>query len=310
MNFSVWKALPALAIGATFLGAGGEPLRGADPSPPPNGSVMIQSLGLAAEVPERAPGLPVYVWGGETEMVALAVEAPLGARLNVRADVFQVGAGSLLAPLAKDLVVADSLDFSDRTRRTVTFAFTAPVVRRTAAIVLRFRAQTPPAGDPARWEPVGEVNGAVFEEPVALAGTLAAELAKRDLRLAVFGKSPALRAFFAQRKVEFEDLGPERPETFNSKLLYAAEVPLTRTPDAWPPREAVRAGAKLFLFTPKNSPLAGVFTTPIGSGFVVKVSLPILVNLPRSPLRQTELVELFRGTLVFSDQSAAAAAAD
>lgn len=310
MNLPAWKAPFALAVGAVLLGAGGEPLRAAEPSPAPGRSVTIQSLGPAAEVPERAAGVPVYVWGGETETVALAVEAPPGARLNVRADVFQVGASNLLAPLARDLVVADGLDFSDRTRRTVTFAFTAPVVRHTAAIVLRFRAQTEPAGDPARWEPVGEVNGAVFEGPAALAGTLSAELAKRDLRLAVFGESPALRAFFAQRGIPFEDLGPERPETFNPKMVHAAEVPLTRTPDAWPPRDAVRAGAKLFLFTPKPSPLAGVFTTPIGSGFVVKVSLPILVNLPRSPLHQTELVELFRGTLVFSDQSAAAATAD
>ena len=58
---------------------------------------------------------------GAMPEVTLEIEAPLGTRAQVQADLFQVAAGGLAATLRRNLPVAEALTFDDRPFRRVVF---------------------------------------------------------------------------------------------------------------------------------------------------------------------------------------------
>jgi hypothetical protein len=115
-------------------------------------------------------------------------------------------------------------------------------------------------------------------------------------RLAVFGEGQALRSFFRERHVAFDDLGEDWPAEPDSHTLYLGE---TTTPV--PAQMQTAARLRLALFSkPADSPLLpGVYQTAgEQGGRIWKVTLPGLLDDPGHDPRALEtLTEIFRQTL-------------
>ena len=272
-----------------LLTAGAENLRADDPV-----TVSVRCLG------NQSPVLPtpsLHVFGGGSLSFLVAVDAPLGSRLQLRADVLQTTAGSLAVPLKKDVPLSEELPFESRTHLTVTCTLPSlPTVQRVSRTLLTLRAVAP---DRAALLPAVPME--VFLYPPEVPGewkkTIAARLARSGLsRLEVFGKGTGLRRFLKARRVEFEDGGADWPARLDPRTLYIGDEPASL-----PARLGSTEGGWLLLFQPPEAStlLPGVYQNfPSTAGNIVKVTLPdVLTRLEDDPRSQETLAEIFRRAL-------------
>ena len=288
--------IPRLVLGWLLLSHGGLRLCAADTTAAP--TVQWSCLGLhPSESDSAKPALespPLHVFGDGPLTFDLAVDAPLGTRLTVVADLVQT-AGSIATPLQKSVSVCPELVFDTRTHLVATCSFPAlPAVERATRLLLTLRTG-PEAADSVR-KLVLPVVVYPREGPDEWKKTLAARLTRSGLqRMAIFGAGRALRQFLRARQVVFEDLGKDWPAEPDPRTLYIGE-----TPTPAPPRfnEARDLRLVLFLTNPGDPMLPGVFQTVDARGDLWKVTLPDLLDHPsQDPRAQATLAEIFRQAL-------------
>lgn len=218
----------------------------------------------------------IHVFDGVPATLNLAVEAPLGANVSLRAEVVQVASG-LAAPLAPELKIADAVAFADRTFSIVPASIPLPVVKNKTELRVRFRMET------AGREPLF-CDAQIFVHPKELPETLK----KPPVPLTVFGESPRLRAFLTGQGVPFTDGGDALPSAPRKDVLYLTEI---ETPPAWP------EGMRVVFFSAGLDGLPGVYQRETPPGSVTKVTLPILDNLSTDPLSQEIFARLLASPL-------------
>lgn len=147
------------------------------------------------------------------------MEAPLGARLSLRADLAQTTAGGVGATLLKDMPVSAELPFDERTFLTADYTLPeVPAVARPTSMLLLLRAV---AGNQSAPSPPTPVELFVYppEKPGEWKKMIAAVLAASgSSRLEVFGKGKALRQFLRDRWVDFEDGARNGPPKYDRAL--------------------------------------------------------------------------------------------
>ncbi len=237
----------------------------------------------------------VHAFGGRPLAFDLEVQAPLGSRLKIYADLLQTANGSVATTLRRDVPVSPELVFTDRT--TLTASCRLPdldAVKRTTPMLLRLRTDLAAAkpGDglllPVSVHPP--------EEPDAWKKTLSAWLTHGGLRrLAVFGESRVIRDFLRARKVAFDDLGSDWPAEPAPGSLYVTELPASALAARQPGE--TRGTRWLIFTTPEATSLpAGVYQRIDAAGASgCKVMLPDLFNHPEDhPEKLESLGEIFR----------------
>lgn len=246
--------------------------------------VVVEPLGLAGRETART-GIPVV--GGEPVKFEVAVEAPVGAKFFLCADTIQL-TRDLEAPLQRDLLLGPELSFPTAERRKLTVEVPLPEVKQPTFVQVNFRAgREGPAA--------GQALFIVFPKMAAgeLARVLGAEQKAAGSRLAIFGKSPALREFFKDQKIGFEDLGEEYPKEFSSGLVVLGEVTAA---DLETHRPAGGAGrAILFVRGARQPP--GVYQTITPTGSLTKVTLPLLFGLADNPQNRNLFLDLIKQQL-------------
>ena len=257
-------------------------------------AASVRCLGgeAAAETPSAPPVL--HVFGGAALKFAVAVDAPLGTRLFLRADLLQTAAGKLSAPVQTDVPVSGELSFEARTHLTAACALPGlPVVQRPTHLLLRLRGV---AKDQAA--PLSSTTMELWVYPPEVPGewkkTVAAALAQSGMtRLEVFGRGTRLRQFLKERHVEFEEGGAEWFAVADSHTLYVGDEP-----PLMPARITSVEGLHLVLFQPPGLPmlLPGVYQQADFKGSViVKVILPdLLVHLSDDPRGQQTVAAVLR----------------
>ncbi len=241
----------------------------------------------------------LHVFGGARLVFSAVVDAPLGTRLSLRADLVQTTAGTVILPLQKDAPVSDELSFDARTHLTAPCSLPAlPEVRRPTRLLLTLRSV---GGDPP--DTLSQTTAAVFVYPpenrTEWKKWLAASLARSGMtRLWVFGKGSTLRRWLQDSHADFEDGGAEWPAETHPGTLYLGDDP----PPA-PSRITSTDGWHLVLFLhPDADPLLpGVYqSADAHGGNVLKVTLPgMLDGLSEDPRSQQTLTEIFRRALDF-----------
>jgi len=134
MKKSALFLLPALLVSAILLRAESVQIGVTVPDLP----LQQQGHGLTT--------IPVF--SGTTAKLCLAVEAPLGTKLTIKADLMQIARG-LAAPLARDVPIAEALPFADRTHRIIEAPLAVPDVQRITQILIRLSARS---ADNDKWQ--------------------------------------------------------------------------------------------------------------------------------------------------------------
>lgn len=240
----------------------------------------------------------VHAFGGRPLVFDLVVQAPLGSRLLIYADLLQTANGAVATTLRRDVPISPELVFNDRTVLTASCRLPdLDAVKRVTPMLLRLRTNLPAAqpGDGL----LLPVSVHPHEEPDAWKKSLSAWLTRGGLhRLAVFGEAGEIREFLRARKVAFDDLGGEWPTDPEQGSLYVAVVP----PSALAARRpGGTRGTQWLIFTTSEATSlpAGVYQRVDAAGAsVCKVTLPGLFDHPENhPERLETLREIFRMAL-------------
>ncbi|MDD5348674.1 MAG: hypothetical protein PHQ12_00555 [Chthoniobacteraceae bacterium] len=248
---------------------------------------MVRIDGTSGGQPGAQP--PAYYgFGGQPVTLELAVETPKGEPVDIQADLFQ-RAQTLLAPVQKDIVVAQALNASGFApyRPLVSWKMPLPAVTRETQMLARFRVRT----GAADWQPAGQVLLTVY--PPDFAKEELARVAK-DPGLRVFG-GDALRKFLKAQKTDFEDVGSDLaslPPSPEDKNLYIGEA-TSRQLAQWLTANPAWQGS-LVVFCTDTPLLPGVFVTTQGGLRLAKVTLPMLDTLSTDPRSQKTLVEVLK----------------
>lgn len=246
--------------------------------------VVVEPLGLAGRDTGR-PGISVV--GGEPVKFELAVEAPAGAKFFLYADIKQV-ARDLEAPLQRGLPLGPELNFPTAERRKLTVEIPLPGVKQPTHLLVDFKGDL---SGPA----TGQASFIVFPKmaPGELARSVEAAEKTGASRLAIFGKSPALRAFFKDQKIGFEDLGEEFPKEFSSGSLVLGEVTAADLETHRP----TGASGRAILFASGTRLPPGVYQTITPEGSLTKVTLPLLPGLADNPQNRNLFLDLIKQQL-------------
>lgn len=228
-----------------------------------------------------------YAFGGQSLNVELAVESPEGHHVVIKADLYQKGQ-SLLAPIQKDIAVADTvrLEKNPAIRPLVSWTLPVPEVKRETQMLARFRTSE----NQSEWTPAGQILVTVYPPGLAKEGLAAFGKAQG---LHVFGNGDRLRDFLKAQQVEFDDAGtdltalPPNPEDQGVYLGEATSAELTSWLAAHP-----NWRGNLVVFCPDSPLLPGVFVTAQSGYRTVKVTLPLLDTLATDPRGQKTLLEI------------------
>jgi hypothetical protein len=248
--------------------------------------------------------MPIAAYGGGPLTFDLAVQAPLGTRLRIYADLIQMTSGSLVAPLQRNVAVSPELSFDHCTFMVVPCMLPElAAVRSKTRMVLSLR--TEPKNPDLASGLLLPVFAYPREEPDAWKKMVAAGLARSGLhRLAVFGGSQGLREFLRERNVPFDDLGADWPTEPDTHTLYLAEIDPKQdasTSMSAPKQFGELSGVRLMLFAPSVfdplPPSVYQIADPAG-GSIWKVTLPGLFKNPGSQPQNLELLsEIFQQAL-------------
>lgn len=241
---------------------------------------------ITVESMERAaPELAVF-GGGEA---VLRVGAQAGR--TVVYDLFQMGGSGLAAPL----VTRQHAATLPEGREGIAFAevrVPVPKVKRPTRMVVQFSLNALPlfqksASDRA-WL-------TVFPHPLPgeWRDALAAAGDRSGRRLAVFGESSHVRAFFGKHDIAFHDLGSDFPETFPSDAVTVGEV----APDVWETRRPTPGSGRQLIFVEDPFVPPGVYEFQAPGGALTKVTLPIPAELTANPKAQITFVNLLHHNL-------------
>jgi hypothetical protein len=241
-------------------------------------------------LPQTEPtAAPQYFIGGAPAKVRLAIEAPLGVKVSVTGDLFQVSE-MLAAPVSRDLSLAEGVSFAERTQAVVEAEFALPEVARRTRFIAKLRLHV--AGEEGP-RPAGEV--VLFAYPRGhldgLRKFLATRAGEGPPLLGVFGASPALRSFFEQEKIPFSDLGAELPASLGRKIIYVGEA----STEKLAPRFSEEM--RVIIFDRHSDALPGVYPSPRSPGFLIKVTLPLLDSLATNPHTQEMFARLLFQTM-------------
>lgn len=245
----------------------------------------LEILGLADKQTAFTPPAS-HVFGGQPVKIDLSLEAPLGSKLEARADLIQK-AQSLTAPLQKDIVVAEAISFAGQTRCRITASLPLPKVQRETQIIARFRLKAK-----GEWRPASEMIFVVYP-PDFLKGELQ-DIAGAT-RLHLFGDDKRLRDFLNGQEVKFDEIGAEFPENPETNQVYAGCAGAKEL-SQWLAAHATWQGS-LLVFCEDSNLLPGVFIDSRRERRLAKVTLPLLDNLSSDPRSQKTLTEIFNNII-------------
>jgi hypothetical protein len=225
----------------------------------------------------------VRFFAGSPAELTLAVEAPVGASVDLEADVAQV-AGGIAATLESGVGISKELRFADRTRQVIRASVPLPAMRG-GQLLVRFTAR-----EGTSRKVVGQTSLFIYPDDGMknLRVFFAALEERQSLRLGVFGASPRLREFLRAQKIPFEDCGGEVPERFEKTLVYAGEGKAEIAD-----RFAANPDSKAVLFLADAALIPGVYRTVRAGGFLTKVTLPLPGLLSADPQAQQTFAEIF-----------------
>ena len=258
-------------------------------------AVKLRCLGQESEAVEPStPPLSLHVFGGSALAFLVAVDAPLGTRMSLRADLAQTATGGLAVPVQTDVAVSGELGFETRTHLIAACTLPGvPAVQRPTRLILKLRGVIQ---DHA--EPLSPTAVELWVYPSANPGewkkTIAATLAQGGMtRLEVFGQGSRLRRFLKERHVEFEDGGAQWFAAANRCTLYVGDEP-----PPIPTRITSVDGLHVVLFQPPglSTFLPGVYqSNDSQGGAIVKITLPdLLTRLPDDPRAQQTVAAVLR----------------
>ena len=240
----------------------------------------------AQETTLQLPSTPVremHVFGDRPVALDLGIDAAAGATVEVRADLVQLADG-LAAPLQKDLVVAEALDFTAATHRQIHWSITLPAVKNMTRMAVTFRTSTRGAA----WRPAERLLLSVYPKE----GSEWRAVAQRaGLRLAVFGPAGELRAVLKAHGIKFEDLGAEWPGELPAGATVLGETTPAKLRD-WLDVQSNPRGALIVCIRDDTAlPLFSVESAREGL-CVAKITFPIFDHLNTDPRAQKTLVDL------------------
>jgi len=160
----------------------------------------------------------------------------------------------------------------------------APEVKQRTEMLLKILGQT--EGNESTC-----ANIRLFVFPLDMAKPLK-ELVSGGIRLAVFGKSNAIRTFLRVNRIAFTELGDEIPRQVDRGLFVAGDID-SRKLDDWLKHLPKGAFIRLVAFTRDPWSIPGAYVQAQSGSVICKVTLPILENLASDPRSQAAFVELF-----------------
>jgi len=255
------------------------------------GALHAQTTVRVVRLAESPDARPVFhVWGGRPLELALEVTAADPSHhVSVRADVYQL-AGAIAAPLSQKLPVAQELSFERSLARFENWKLPLPAVRHATSFELRFAAQADAAGD---WRPAGSARLVVYPSDLGeqLKEMVTSAQTSGSGRLAVFGKSPDLKAALQSVEIPFEEVGEAPPDELDASLVYLGQ---SSQSDIEAITAHARSRGRMVIFADDARQLPGVYWTDYNGGFVAKVTMPLLADFAHSPQRQSALLDLLQ----------------
>ena len=236
------------------------------------------------------PVRELHVFGGTDAPMELTTDIPLGAVIEVRADLWQL-AGSLAALLRKDLAVGEKpLDSSGGVPRLLHWSVALLEVQRITRMALRFRVRRM---EDASWQPAGSLAFTVYPKDSA---QWQGFTRRSDARIAVFGSpNTSLRRALKAHGVKYEDLGMEPPQELPAAVLVIGEMSSASLHD-WLESRPGHKGA-LVVVCPDSDELP-VISVNLSPGFcLTKIAAALLENLPTDPRAGKTLVDTLNRAL-------------
>ncbi len=283
-----------LSAGGFRAGAADEPFAPGAPAirlggvQPVNDSTPSITSAVPAGVIDALP--TIHAFGGGPLKFMVSVDAPLGTHLRVFAGLTQNSGGRIAATLQKNVPVCPELVFDGCTHMTVPCTLPAlDAVKRLTPMTLTLCTEPRTPGDFYCCCAVPMLTYPRME-PDAWKKMLATLLTRSGLRrLAVFGDGQGLKRFLRERKVVFDELGEDGPETPDAHTIYVGEL-LARGEDAanTPKWVGEQPGLRLVLFAPFAQPQMppGVYRTVRRHGrrgLEGDVARPVFPSGRRSP---------------------------
>lgn len=221
------------------------------------------SIDLLGPLDTPKPIPQYHAISGEKVRLYVALEAPTGSRLDLKATIDQV-AGGITAPRDRDLLLVKEIAFTDTTRRVVPFTLETPKLPATSTLAVRLHTSLGAA-------PTFYLHLTPQEEQESQGKRLSSALEKSQYQLALFGESRQLRQLLSELKLPFRDLGTLRPPQFPSHSLVIAE-----DSEAPPPMEKLNSTRLVLLHPGPDARLPGVYQHERGNGSATVVTLPLL----------------------------------
>lgn len=231
-----------------------------------------------------------HVFASETTSVDIAIEAPLGSKLSLLADVTQITSG-IAARLSEGVSLGAPQDFSNQTRQVIQAKIPLPKIERMIELLVKIRT----AGESdTKTAQIGLFRLFVYpaDGMKELAGMFSSGGNKTGAMLGVFGAGKNIRAFLEDQKIPFTDLGEGVPEEFRADVIYVGEA----KSEEITARLKSAPAARVVFFNEENAP--GIYRTTTPEGSVTKITFPILDSLSSNPVSQ----KIFTDTIFQSIQ--------
>lgn len=222
---------------------------------------------------------PKYaVESGREVRLEIPIDAPQGSKVSLQPEFFQL-ANDLSAPVALPLdFKTPQPDFKDATHQVVTVSLVAFEVKKITRFLIRFTLHDEAAKKDSR------SSSAILlvypkELPGVIAKAIAQKLSESQMRLVVFGESPAIRTFLQSHHVDF-DSHDDWPADFKSDTLYIGQTTAKQMAEhLHPPGHA----HILIFMDSETESLPGIYRTEAADATVTKVTLPLLDTLGTNP---------------------------
>jgi len=258
----------ALTLGATEMKAAG---------------IKILRAGTGGDegaVPE------IYAFGGRGLPVRLDYTAAAGTRIAWTSELF-LASSSMAAPLERSSPLIQVVE-AEAGHELWLPEVHLPEVKQRTEMWLKILGR-------AEGSESGCTNIRIHVYPLDTARPLK-ELVSGGIRLAVFGKSEAIRSFLRANQIAFEELGADIPSQIDPRLFLIGDIEKSRLDD-WMKHFPKGAGIRLVAFTRDPWGVPGAYMQVQPGATICKVTVAILDGLVSNPRSQATFVELLSKTL-------------
>jgi hypothetical protein len=231
--------------------------------------------------------------GGQTIELSLAIYGTPKDKIEIQADLFQIGSGKIAAPVKKDIPVVSDIDLTQNSQRRIVYLLELPDVEQASDFMIRYRSRI--SGED-KWQIAGSANIRAYPTDILKPVQL---FAKNNL-ICLYGETKKLSAILKDKNISFEDRKDNFPKECKDRCLILAEFTdkdWFKLPKDLPSNQAA------IVFYPNSKGLPRAVIKQAGNGTLLQVKMDLLDKLINDPEAQESFVEIFNSALEYFENT-------